>query len=85
MALSTPCDRFVAWLRWYLRTHPSSMPSQNALVRPLGVSSGGIPQVPSRSGGRSPSCELLVAARELIGVPVDVTRLYDQPEAELLC
>ena len=26
MALTTPRDRFVAWLRWYMRTHPSTVP-----------------------------------------------------------
>jgi hypothetical protein len=84
MAPSTPRDRFVAWLRWYMRTHPSTVPSQNALARRLRLSSSGLSQMLARGADRSPSCETLVAARELTGVPVDVMLFCEPPEPELL-
>ena len=84
MALSTPRARFVAWLRWYLRTHPSTVPTQAALARRLGISKSAMSEMLSRGPERSPSCELMVATRNLIGVPVDALLFCEPPELELL-
>ncbi len=82
MAPSTPRDRFVAWLRWYMRTHPSVVPTQVALARRLGISKSATSEMLAPGADSSPSCEVLVAARELTGVPVDVMLFCEPPEAE---
>jgi transcriptional regulator with XRE-family HTH domain len=83
MALSTPRDRFVAWLRWYMRTHPSTIPTQAALARRLGISKSAMSEMLARGNESSPSCEVLVAARQLTGVPVDALLFCEPPEPEL--
>jgi transcriptional regulator with XRE-family HTH domain len=82
MAPSTPRDRFVAWLRWYMRTHPTIVPTQAALARRLGISKSATSEMLARGADSSPSCEVLVAARELTGLPVDVMLFCEPPEAE---
>jgi transcriptional regulator with XRE-family HTH domain len=79
---STPRDRLVAWLRWYMKTHPSVVPTQAALARRLGLSKSAVSEMLAPGTHSSPSCEVLVAARELTGLPVDALLLGEPPEVE---
>jgi len=80
MPSSTPRDRFVAWLHWYMRTHPSTVPTRSALAEKLGLDKSSMTHLFRPQSAQRPSFDTLVAARELTGLPVDVMLFCDPPE-----
>lgn len=74
-------DRFAAWLRWYLATHPKEAESQNELARRLGTAGATLTYLLERGSTRTPSFKTLLAARKLTEMPIDVLLFGDPPSS----
>jgi hypothetical protein len=73
--------RFVSWLRWYMAGHEEDVPTEAALARKLRVSKAAVHYLFQKDSVRSPSFETLLAAKELVGFPIDVMLFQDPPVA----
>jgi hypothetical protein len=73
--------RFIAWLRWYMDTHPDVAPNSAALARKLGVTKPTTHYLLQKGSQRTPSFETLLAAERLLGFPVNVLLHNDPPSA----
>jgi hypothetical protein len=73
-------DRFVAWMRWYMKMYPKKAPTITALAELLGFSShSGLTQL-LNSPTRLPDFRTVIAARERLGIPLDSLLRDDPPD-----
>lgn len=73
--------RFVAWIRWYMDWHSADVPNESALARKLGVTPAAVHYLLAKDSVRLPSFETLLAARAIIGMPIDTLLMTDPPAA----
>jgi hypothetical protein len=75
--------RFVAWLKWYMRTYPEKAPTVRAFAKELGFRGhGGLSMLLDEKRQRAPDFKTLVAARRILGFPFDVLLRSDPPQGE---
>jgi hypothetical protein len=70
--------RWVAWVLWYMDTHPDEVPTKTELARRLGVGKSALTPLLDPASDRAPSFETLLASKTLIGASID-TLLYTEP------
>lgn len=63
---------FRGWLEWFFKNYPERVRNRTELAAALGVTSGAITQMLDHRILREPSFRVLLAARDLIGVPMDL-------------
>lgn len=72
-------NRFVAWLKWFMATHPDIAPNSAALARALGVRKPTTHYLLLPGSTRAPSLETILAAERLTGFPCNVLLHSDPP------
>jgi hypothetical protein len=85
MTPTDPADarkKWVAWVRWYLDTHPKDVPTKTELAKRLKVVKSALTPLLDPSGTRAPSFETLVASSNLTGAPIDVMLRTEPPSGE---
>lgn len=65
-------QRFVAWLKWYMRNHPDDCGTQLAIAPKLGVTQGNVSAWFRPGSKRLPGFATLLSIKKLLGVPLDV-------------
>lgn len=85
----TPTDpaearrKWVLWVKWYLATHPTEVPTKTALAKRLKVVKSALTPLLDEGGNRAPSFETLIASSDLTGAPIDVMLRTDPPGGEV--
>ena len=72
--------RFVAWMAWYMESHPADAPTRAALARLLHLTEGGVSQLLADGSTRSPSFENLIAAASFLPHPLVFVLSHDPPQ-----
>ncbi len=74
-------DRVVGWLRWYMKTHPDEIPSQEALATKMGLTGAAVSLLLKAGSDRTPDFPTLMAIKDVTHLGYDALLLTDPPKA----
>ena len=73
-------ERFLAWVRWYLKNYPDRVKGQNDLAEQIGIAGSSLSLLMKRGGNRCPSFETLVGFEWFTGISIQTLLHTDPPK-----